>query len=173
MHNEEIAFLREKAKGKDVLEIGCWLGRTTVHFLEVCKNLTIIDTFRGVLTIDGDKQPEIIKKLNSEGKTLFGEFLKNLGRHDAGNKNVEILKMSSEEAAARQSLDRKFDFIFIDADHRYEMVKQDIEMWLSHLSKKGIIAGHDYNTEPGVRKAVDEMFSSAIHGPISIWHVNV
>lgn len=56
------------------------------------------------------------------------------------------------------NLDQKFDFIYIDAEHDYENVKQDIELSLPLLKPGGIIAGHDYQPEhPGVIRAVHEM----------------
>lgn len=51
-----------------------------------------------------------------------------------------------------------FDFIYIDADHRYESVKQDLQMWSELLSENSLLCGHDYGNEvfTGVKKAVDE-----------------
>ena len=47
------------------------------------------------------------------------------------------------------------DFIYIDGNHGYKYVKQDIEMYYPKLKEGGIIAGHD-NDWPGVLKAVAE-----------------
>lgn len=38
---------------------------------------------------------------------------------------------------------QKFDFIFVDGDHRYESVKRDFEEWYALLEKDGYIAFHD------------------------------
>jgi len=53
-----------------------------------------------------------------------------------------------------------FDLVFIDADHQYEAVQDDIEAWLPLIKKGGFITGHDYGHKnfPGVKKAVDEFF---------------
>ncbi|MBE2286405.1 MAG: class I SAM-dependent methyltransferase [Prosthecobacter sp.] len=62
--------------------------------------------------------------------------------------------------------------IFIDASHEYEHVLTDIT-W---ARQKGvpIIAGHDYSAFwPGVKRAVDESFGSAITVYGTLWaHVN-
>ena len=50
--------------------------------------------------------------------------------------------------------DNSFDFIYIDGNHTYEWVKQDIEKSLPKLKRYSFIAGHDYNW-PEVRKAVN------------------
>ncbi|NTW91009.1 MAG: class I SAM-dependent methyltransferase, partial [Erysipelotrichaceae bacterium] len=40
--------------------------------------------------------------------------------------------------------DESLDFVFIDAGHRYEEVKADIEAWYPKVRKGGIVSGHDY-----------------------------
>lgn len=54
------------------------------------------------------------------------------------------------------------DLVFIDADHSYESVKDDISHWKSKVKKGGILCGHDYGNEfhPGVKKSVDEHFGN-------------
>jgi hypothetical protein len=49
------------------------------------------------------------------------------------------------------------DFLYIDGNHVYEAVKQDIKLYYQLMKKNGIIGGHDYTplTE-GVVKAVNE-----------------
>jgi predicted O-methyltransferase YrrM len=50
---------------------------------------------------------------------------------------------------------RKVDFLFIDADHSYEGVKKDFEMYSPLVRKGGIIAFHDiipdYYTRYGIK----------------------
>jgi hypothetical protein len=54
--------------------------------------------------------------------------------------------------------DESLDFVFIDAGHRYEEVKADIEAWFPKVRKGGIVSGHDYvkYSDFGVIEAVDE-----------------
>jgi glyoxylase-like metal-dependent hydrolase (beta-lactamase superfamily II) len=44
--------------------------------------------------------------------------------------------------------------VFIDGDHKYESVKEDIKLWLPKTKK--LICGHDYQGED-VRRAVNEV----------------
>jgi len=42
------------------------------------------------------------------------------------------------------------DFIFVDADHSFEAVRNDTQNAFSMLATKGVIVWHDYNPEhPG------------------------
>ena len=47
----------------------------------------------------------------------------------------------------------KVDFVYIDGNHSYEFVKQDIENYYNLLKRGGILAGHDIN-QKGVILAV-------------------
>lgn len=45
---------------------------------------------------------------------------------------------------------RSLDFVYIDADHRFPFVAEDIYYWYWRVKRGGIIAGHDYSdTRPG------------------------
>jgi len=77
---------------------------------------------------------------------------------------LHILKMSSLRAA-EMFLDRYFDLVFIDSDHRYEPTLADIKAWLPKVKRGGILSGHDYAEKvtkathhKGVTQAVDEVF---------------
>ena len=65
--------------------------------------------------------------------------------------------------------DEYFDFVFIDADHSYETVKADIEVWMPKVKRGGILGGHDYHNIKGVAKAVNECFGKRPSMPSKIW----
>lgn len=61
--------------------------------------------------------------------------------------------------------DESLDFVYIDADHRYVNVVEDINAWFGKVRKGGIISGHDYCRYLdyfGVIEAVDEFCTN--HG---------
>lgn len=72
---------------------------------------------------------------------------------------TSLIKNTSVEAS-KEFEENTFDFVFIDADHSYEAVKQDLYAWFPKVRSGGIIAGHDYFESPKktvqVIKAVDE-----------------
>ncbi len=52
----------------------------------------------------------------------------------------------------------EIDMLFIDGDHSYDGCKGDIEAWVPHVKKNGIIMLHDYTRDvwPDVKNAVDD-----------------
>jgi len=81
---------------------------------------------------------------------------------------VKIVEKSSLEAV-KHFVDETIDFVYIDADHSYEAVKEDIKAWLPKLKPDGILAGHDYAVPPerdkdtfNVIDAVNESFSKDV-----------
>ncbi len=53
--------------------------------------------------------------------------------------------------------DESLDFVYIDADHRFDYVMEDLIAWGRKVRKGGIISGHDYYRfrNAGVVPAVD------------------
>lgn len=77
-------------------------------------------------------------------------------------RHVQALRMTSR-AAAPLIADQSMDLVYIDGNHQYEAVRQDIELWLPKLRPGGFLAGHDYGPSDsvhghGVSAAVTERF---------------
>lgn len=70
-------------------------------------------------------------------------------------KTITLLTVDSLIASCQFS-DGFFDFVFIDASHKYEETKADISLWKRKIKVGGILAGHDYLGIAEVRNAVDE-----------------
>lgn len=72
---------------------------------------------------------------------------------------VSVCPGDSAASASRYE-DGSLDWVYVDADHRYEAVRRDILAWLPKVRKGGVIAGHDYAAYPtfGVIEAVTEIF---------------
>lgn len=71
---------------------------------------------------------------------------------------VTVINKKSTDAAMLFE-DGSVEFVFIDASHDYESVKQDIQAWLPKVRVGGIIGGDDYGW-PGVQQAVEELISN-------------
>ncbi len=133
------------------IEIGCFAGESTKLFLESGK-------FQRLYCVD-PWSPEYYKAHNM--KVIEAKF-------DEATKNhvhiVKKIKMTSREVAALMT-DPYINFVYIDGDHSYQAVADDIKTWLyylQHISKQPrakILAGHDYkhHGSPGVERAVKEL----------------
>lgn len=77
---------------------------------------------------------------------------------EAGNRNVEIIRMTSVEAA-RTFQPGTLNLVFIDANHAFDHVDQDIRAWWPVVCPGGYLTGHDFHANfPGVREAVEANF---------------
>ena len=83
-----------------------------------------------------------------------------------------ILRESSLAAAPRFA-DESLDFVFIDAAHDLESVRQDIAAWWPKVCVGGFLAGHDYGHRRfGVTAAVEELFPGRFEvGSDTVWWV--
>ena len=75
-----------------------------------------------------------------------------------GNDFLKVMRLTSVEAA-KLFPDNYLDLFFIDADHTYKSMMEDIPAWMPKLAKWGVASGHDYSGgwQPVV-DAVDEYF---------------
>ena len=122
------------AESSVFVEVGAWQGRSTAYMASRIKD-------------SGKKIAFYVVDLweSSSGyglENVFSIFETNM--FECGvRKYVLPLRESSLQAAASFA-DGTVDFCFIDGDHSYEAVKQDIMAWLPKVRPQGILAGHDY-----------------------------
>lgn len=132
-------------------EIGVFKGdfsKKIKKFLEP-KELHLIDLFEGV-TLSGNKDGEniIYADLNSEFTNLNNYFFYDHEVKLHRGKSFDVMNNFP---------DNYFDFVYIDGDHSYEGVKNDLEISYHKVKKNGIICGHDYAFNfLGVMNAVNE-----------------
>jgi len=122
----------------DILEIGSFMGSSSI--LLVAGNE--LSKHKGtVWLIEPYPQPNIEQFLEIFHKRGLDQYIK-------------LIDKTSEEA--RDVVDSKFRFIFIDGNHEYEYVKKDILLWQECLVEGGIIAFHDRKFS-GVSMAIAEL----------------
>lgn len=71
-----------------------------------------------------------------------------------------ILEKTTSMEMAQRVKDNSLDFVFIDGNHRYDYVLEDITEWTKKVKPGGIVAGHDYKIDPvnnyGVIEAINK-----------------
>jgi FkbM family methyltransferase len=126
----DICELGQNLKG---IEIGSYIGESSLIFMS-------FPDIQKLICIDPGLSKLFYNKLD--------KFIK--------NNNCIPMKMLSSDAN-KKIIEDDFDFIYIDGDHSYDYVKEDIEIWYPKVRAGGLICGHDYNNQwEGVVQAVDE-----------------
>lgn len=137
-------------------EVGVHTGDTTKFILEnlpKIKKYYAIDPWILYEMYDG----RIYRKPGHQKyKTMVLAF-KNYQRNIRPYKNKVITyKLSSVEASINIA-PNCLDWIFIDANHEYEYIKENLRIWSKKVKPGGLISGHDYGGKwGGIKKAVDE-----------------
>lgn len=62
--------------------------------------------------------------------------------------NYEIVRKFSMDAV-KDFEDESLDFVYIDANHRFEFAAQDVGFWSRKVKRGGIVSGHDYIRQTG------------------------
>lgn len=140
MTPDEVKRLVELAEGNEVLEVGSWLGHSTVAMAQVATRVYAVDWHRG----DPDAGPE---------RTAH-EFLANLRDHRVEDRVVPIVGRAEDVLPVL--VDRIAYLGFHDAYHGARDVERDA-LLMARLCY-GLIAFHDYGDGRfGVTEAVDRL----------------
>jgi predicted O-methyltransferase YrrM len=122
-----------------MFEFGTYQGRTTYH-------LTFASENPRVFTLN--LPPEV----DSSVARFLGTWFKGTDREQFITQILEDSRSFDPSPYERQ-----MDFVFIDADHRYEAVKNDTEKALRMLAPGGILLWHDFAAKsPGVVRYIKE-----------------
>lgn len=125
--------------GMTVIELGCWAGSTSQIMLQTIKQnhgrLYCVDWFRGSIetTVGGhgfsdEPRFDILK-------AFMGNIIK------GGYKDDVTVIVESTVEASRLFYDNFADMILIAADHRYQPVINDIQLYWPRLRPGGIFCG--------------------------------
>jgi hypothetical protein len=159
-------LLQSVPKGGVCAEIGVWKGGFSKQILRVTEptKLHLIDPwkFETDERYDGAFYGGKLR-LNQRCMDQIHESVLERFRTEIDAGIVRVHRQTSSEAAANFP-DCYFDWVYIDGNHLYEYVKQDLFAYLPKVKVGGLITGDDYALEGwwegGVKKAVDEFVSS-------------
>lgn len=132
-----------------LVEIGSYLGESTVVFSHSFKQVISIDPFLG----NYDPDDFIGSMGNYEFNFFYEKFKENISNYP----NIKHFKMKSDDFKS----ELKFDVVYIDGEHTYDQVKKDIINFLPMTKIGGFISGHDYYEDSGfVKDVVNEIFGA-------------
>ena len=154
LYREVIANAKD---GQHFVEVGAWFGRSTAYLAVEIKNrrkrirFDVVDTWKG-----SSNSPRLRRIVRKHGGSILPHFLTNMKTGHVLDV-IHPIPMDSVSASKRYK-DKSLHFVFIDANHDYEYVMADLQAWYTKVKVGGLLAGDDFGTKPGVRKAVNEFF---------------
>ena len=150
-----------------IVEVGSWQGKSIIYLATELKGygkrakIDAVDTWTG--GDDTNLNVSTIRMTKELGgpDALYKKFLENV-QNSGVEHMITPVRMLSIEAAKRYT-DESLDFVWIDADHSYRKVLEDLNAWYPKVKIGGMFAGHDYapqhyGSRMGVIRAVREFF---------------
>ena len=182
--NEMLKYYCNTMTSPKLLEIGVFKGEFLDYLIKNCNIDTIdaVDLFEGD-TCSGDADGNNVVYYN------VGQSFLELSEKYKYAPNIKLCKSNSVSFLKNQE-DNTYDLIYIDGDHSYTGVKNDLIQSYKKIKNKGYITGHDYEMNMtktnnsydfGVKEAVDEfcriykqnIISKAMDGCVSYCiHIN-
>lgn len=158
-----LSILKENSTG---VEVGCYLGDYADILKTKCRKLYLVDPY-----IQMDDYIDIVNAnnyiRNDDYKFICQRFSSEIS---AGL--IEMIRKKSLDAV-RDFQDESLDFVYLDANHRYSHVLDDLNSWWSKVKPGGLLCGHDYqnSSENGsiieVKSAVTKFLDT--HWPLQCW----
>ena len=126
--------------GAVVVELGCWMGRSTAALAVPGIRLISVDNFQGI--------PNDVTQRQARQFDVYQAFMSNILKYGL---RVSLLCMDSLKAAELIK-DRSVDMVFADDDHGD--FRRVINAWERKVKRGGIVSGHDYGNMrfPNIRR---------------------
>lgn len=117
------------------VEVGTFKGEFSKEIMENWGGtLWMVDVWRGL----GDEYKDASN--HNIHTNAYAEAMKNI----EGYEDRAIMVRGTSEVTSEMFEDESLDFVFIDANHAYDYVVQDIELWYQKVKPNGYLLGHDY-----------------------------
>ena len=156
-HREKLLDVVRKTSPKNVAEIGVCNGvhsEMMLHFLSTIDHMLLVDCWEPQEEYESPENFQLYTQTNH-----FDKMHQAVCKRFEEDSRVEIVKGYSAEVSLTCD-DESFDFIYIDACHKYECVVADLTCWFPKLKKGAYIGGDDYcDSEMGVKRAVEDFFT--------------
>lgn len=156
---KDVPRLFRKLGFKKGVEVGVYRGLYSMWLFRMIPgiNLTGVDKWE-VYGDYKDYNLKDIKEAEKEAKLIYKKY---------GGK---IIKDWSRDAV-KKFKDESLDFVFIDGNHAYEYVVEDIALWSKKVKKGGIVYGHDYDDYSTRRRWKDMNVINAVDGWVKSYKI--
>lgn len=147
-----ISWINETTPTKEmtIVEIGSYVGESTLIFSEHFKEVISIDPFVN------DYDPNDLACSYAPFDKVYKEFLKNTLHIP----NIKSIRDTSENAFDILK-DFKYDIVYIDGIHTLQGVWYDIEHYRTIIKPNGFLSGHDYGWG-NVRHSIGQLLDDKV-----------
>ncbi len=151
-----------------VIEVGTWAGGTALMLANVVDEVYCVDHWEGN---PDDRLGPLAAQYGP--RTAFRTWCRNMG--DELLTCVWPCVGRSRTWAEVWPKDKKAGLIFLDASHRYEDVRNDIQAWSRHIAPGGYLVVHDFGIQgfEGVTLAVEEFMPGYQRAGLSLAFLQV
>ncbi len=164
--DDDVEWLAEQASSRrTIIEIGPYLGRSTRALADNCQGpVYAIDNWNAAVNA---WRPDQVAKA-----ACYANLADLIEEH-----KVILIEHNSQDGIPYLLQGLQADMLWIDGDHAYAAVINDIRNYAPLVCPGGLVCGHDYSCwHPEVMKAVDQVYGAQvcsldIHR--SIWWVTV
>ena len=183
-HNLYNEIAHQLEDGDEIAEVGVLYGHSVAYMCDCLKKMNkrvkiyATDLWDNVGVPEFNSENDKIlseqfgydyrKKFETNPNIFYEKFISNMTLANCMD-YVVPMKMTSTQGASLLK-DKSLKFCFIDANHTYNSVIEDINAYKPKIIDGCIMAGHDYYWD-GVKKAVDESFKNINVMGTSWWTV--
>ena len=164
MHDAYMNLVKYCEDGDDIVEIGCFAGRSTRFLCDALElsgkhdvKVHVIDTFEG----SGMEHANV--NLNS----MYDDFMRNLGDHIEQERVIVNVNKSDNSNIINSFADNSVFGVIVDGAHTMEAVQDDIINWWPKIKDGGIMVGDDVDWE-SVKQGAMKGFG---HFGITEWNI--
>lgn len=149
--------IRQSKNGMTFVEVGSFVGGSMCYLgqrLKVeNKNIDLISVDNWEFDNINIEHMSLVHNINS----YYDTFIDNVNKC-----GIKVKTIISDSIKASELFDdQSIDFLFLDGNHSYPYVENEIKAWLPKMKKDSIISGHDFS-DPMINKAVYNVFDKNV-----------
>lgn len=167
---QTIAKWCNEYRWKTGAELGTWEGNTFKYLINHCPDLTLIgvDLYEAQPDNTG---PEKWTPGENGHVWNHSRYYQDIMDFCAANAPRAVFHKGFTNDVAKLIPDESLDFVFIDADHSFKGVDDDITNWSPKVKSNGFIIGHDIHFD-SVREAVEKHYGDKYNKTDDfVWYV--
>lgn len=155
-----------------VIEVGCWLGQSTISLgkaLKIDSRLFCVDTWLGALEfMEAGSPRDLLMKWGYP--SVYYQWLSNVIHAGIANKITPVPQTSLIAARWLAKKGIRAKLIYLDASHEEPDVAADLRAYWPLVEPGGVLFGDDFTKFwPGVEKAV-RAFAVAENLKLEVWN---